>query len=127
MIDSLLKELPNLKEDTIKVNALNELAANYRNINPENGKNYANKALILAKQVDWTEGIATAYSYLGANQTIKADYENALSNYQLALKFTADKKTLSRVLRGIGLVYANQNNSPKALEFDNQSLKFVKK
>src|SRR3989338_5618833 len=51
-IDSLLKELPKMPDDTNKVNALGDISFNYRTIDGEKGILYAEKCRERAKNID---------------------------------------------------------------------------
>ncbi len=123
LIDSLLVELPKMKEDTLKVKMFIELSSVHKDINPEIGVKYAEKSLALSKKINWDYGIATSYGVKAINLTWMSKYEEAILNYNLALKCNPSKKALSRIYRGIGIVYLLQSNYPKALEFNNRALK----
>lgn len=123
LIDSLLVELPKMKEDTLKVNLLNELAFNFPKIYPNEGIKYAKKALLLSKKLNWRNGIATSHQSIGENLSADSNYKNALLNFEIALKLATNKKRISQILGSIGLVYSRLNNYPKALEYYNKSLK----
>lgn len=123
LIDSLLVELPKMREDTLKVNLLNELAFNYPKIYPNKGIKFAQEALSLSKKLNWVSGIATSYQSIGENLSADSDYKNSLLNFDTALIFATNKKRIGQILGGMGLVYYYQNNYPKALEYNNKSLK----
>ena len=123
LIDSLLVELPKVKIDSLKVRMFIELSSVNKDINPEMGVKYADKSLALSKKINWDYGIATSYGVKAINLTWMSKYDEAISNYNLALQSNPSKKALSRIYRGIGIVYLSQSNYPKALEFNNKALK----
>tara|TARA_R110000868_G_scaffold344468_1_gene605482 strand:+ start:5809 stop:7836 length:2028 start_codon:yes stop_codon:yes gene_type:complete len=123
LIDSLLEELPRMKEDTLKVSLLNQLAFTYPRIYPNEGVKYAKEALNLSEKLNWKNGIAASYQSIAENLSADSDYKNALLNYETALSLTTNKKRKAQILGGIGLVYSSQNNYPKSLEYNNKSLK----
>src|SRR4051812_5081478 len=63
--DSLLKELPKLKDDTNKVNVLYLLSSGYYNINPDKGIKYGLQGVDLAAKLGWKTGVAKLYNSLG--------------------------------------------------------------
>lgn len=64
--DSLLARLnKHHKEDTIKVNLLNELSYQYRWIDFFKSQQYAEQALVIAKRLHYNKGIATADNRIG--------------------------------------------------------------
>jgi signal transduction histidine kinase/tetratricopeptide (TPR) repeat protein len=123
LIDSLLVELPKMKDDTLKVNLLNDIAFNYAKIYPNKGIKFAREALSLSKNLNWKSGIAASFQCIGENLSIDSDYKNSLLYFDTALKLATNKKRISQIFGGIGTVYYYLNNYPTALEYDNKSLK----
>ncbi|HMI07434.1 MAG TPA: tetratricopeptide repeat-containing sensor histidine kinase [Flavobacterium sp.] len=123
LIDSLMTELPKMREDTTKVNAFNDLCQSYQYIDPIAGIKYGQQGLDLARKIKWNDGIAMAYRNIGINYSIDSDFNKALEFYRKALKSTNNKKITSKILRSAGLVYTYQNNYTKALDYDMQALK----
>src|ERR1700678_3178923 len=64
-IDSLEAVLKIAKEDTNKVNTLNNLAGRLRDINPDTSIILSSQALQLAEKIKWQFGIANAELSLG--------------------------------------------------------------
>lgn len=120
LIDSLLLQLPNAKEDTNKINLLSKLSYNYPYINPDEGLRYGHQALELAEKLSWVRGVADSYSAIGANYANKADYASALNYEYKALKIYEQLKDLPRqagMLRNIAIVLRTSKNRTKALEY----------
>ncbi len=120
LLDSMLAELPTAKEDTNKVNLLNDLSWDYAQINPDEGIKYGLQGLALAEQLGWKKGIAKADNNLGNNYQSKSDYPKALEYYFKSLKMNealGDKGSIARITRSIGNVYSRQSDYPKALEY----------
>ena len=125
-IDSMLQALPKQKEDTNKVNLLNDLAHDYHSINPDDGIKYARQALDLATKLDWEKGIGNANNYIGVNYQFKTDCSKALEYYLKALQIsreTGDKNGIAIVTGNIGNVYNQLCDYPKALEYYLNALK----
>jgi signal transduction histidine kinase len=122
-IDSLLVELPKMKNDSLKVATLNELSIAYKGLNSTQGLKYGHRALLLAQKIEWTEGIATSYKNIGQNYYAISNYDQALFFYNKAQSLNVTKKTKSDVLNGISVVYMGKNNFTKALETAFSALK----
>lgn len=119
-IDSLLKELPKMKEDTNGVNLLKSLSFEYHRINPDKGLKYGKQGLKLAEKIDWALGTAKCYNCIGTNNELKSNYSKALEYYHKALKAFEEHDDLNGVaisLGNIGIVYLEQSNYPKALDY----------
>lgn len=125
-IDSLLKELPGLADDSNKVRLLNNLSNEYRVINPYEGIRHGEDALALAEQLGFRRGQARANAALGVNYQYKSDYPTALAYFFKALKIYEsihDQRGRASTLQNIGNVYQYQKNYGKVLECHLQSLK----
>ncbi len=122
LIDSLLVELPKMKEDTLKVNLLNELSTTYKDFDPKIGVKYSDKSFFLSKKLNWKKGISSSLTSKAINQIWIGNYEEAKSSFNQAIKFDPDRITFSKIYRGIGIIYFYQNNYPKALEYNNKAL-----
>ena len=120
-IDSLLKVLPSQKEDSNKINVLNQLAITYTNINPDEGIKYARQGVKLAEELDLKEFIGKENNAIGINYESKSEYPSALEYYFKALRsyeeLNVKSEKLGDVLSNIGTVYLNQENFDKALEY----------
>lgn len=120
-IDSLLRQLPQTKEDTNKVKLLIDLSHSYYSSDPDEGLNSGKKALVLAEKLDWKKGMANA------NRTIAGNFGYGKSDYPMALKFgaqalrlfqeTGDKTGIARILGDMGVIYWYQSNYPVALKY----------
>jgi signal transduction histidine kinase len=82
-IDSLKKVLLNQKEDTNKVNTLNELANSFSPQETNSIFNYAIKALSLSRKLNYLKGEAESYLLLGRNDLFAG---NAVSAFQYVKK-----------------------------------------
>jgi signal transduction histidine kinase len=115
LIDSLLVELPKMKEDTLKVNILNSLAVSYRYSNTPLSYSYNKKGLELAKKLSFDNGISKAYLGLCIINTTKSEFKEGLVNCQTALKYTKNQKIISSIYNEMGGIYSRQSNYEKAL------------
>lgn len=136
-IDSLLSLLKKDKEDTGKVNNLNNLSREYLNTcSYDTALQFGSAALALAQQLrnSSDESIAlqskksmvAAYGNIGVIYMEQGDYPSALEYYLKALKVaeeTGDKDKIAIQLGNIGSIYTNQDDYPNALEYYNKALK----
>ncbi len=120
-IDSLLKALSSYhKEDTIRLNLLNNLTYIYYNIDPEKGLSTGDQAISLGKKLNNRLKLAEAYRSKGINQWAKGEYPAALELYGYALQIFEElkyKKGMTQTYNNTGVVYMYMSDYPKALGF----------
>ena len=86
-IDSLQNILSAAKEDTNKVNTLNNLAWEFINAGEyEKSLNCANQASILADKINYKKGKAKSYHNIGNIYTYQGNYPQALKTHFASLK-----------------------------------------
>ena len=125
-LDSLLAELPRAKPDTNRVKLLNMISNQSANLNPNEGINYANQSLVLARRLTWKKGMAYAYVILGKNYTAKIEFPKALASQLSGLKIAEeikDKNLIAGLTGNVGRVYAILANYPQALAYYEKALK----
>ncbi len=128
-IDSCLKILPTLKEDTNKVILLNRIAWDISYKNLQAGLDYANKSMALAKQLNCEELYPKIYNTLGAIYDDKAERAKALDMYLLGLQYTKklnQTKSYGFLYNSLGNLYSKQNESQKAKMYYLLCLKYSK-
>ncbi len=128
LIDSLQTELSKAKEDTNKVNVLNELSgeAGWEIGDLEKAQKYAQDALTLSQKIKYRKGEAGAYANFGIVYCYEGNYSDALENLFTALKISeeiGDKSSIANSYTEIGKIYGSQGNYPKVLEYHLASLK----
>ncbi len=126
-IDSLLVELPKMKEDTLKVNALNELGFEHKFIDKDLLFKYTRLALILAKKINFKDGIFTSHQNLGIYYSIISDYQKATSNYSFIINNSKNNVFKSKAYSGLGIIFSKQSNFPDAYKCYLKSLTFAEK
>jgi tetratricopeptide (TPR) repeat protein/serine phosphatase RsbU (regulator of sigma subunit) len=128
-IDSLLKEIPKMKQDTNAVNLLGALSFEYRLINPVDGVKYGEKGFKIAENINWELGKAKCYNYLGLNYLMRNSNDPKVLEYFIkALKINEEIKNrywIAINLGNIGLFYSNHSDYHKALEYYHKALKIV--
>ncbi len=125
-IDSLLTQLPGLKEDTNKVKLMNDLSFLYHSINPDEGIKIGKQSLVLAEKMKWKKGIAAAARCIGVDYAFgKGDFVNAQEYLLRSLKLVEELRDTSGIaacLVNLGFVYSAQPDYPRALEYYSKSL-----
>lgn len=118
-LDSLRAVYTSLK-DTTKVQALCQFAKFYIPNNPDTGEVIANRAILLAKTINYQYGIALAYNALGSALTTKSKYDEAIQVLHQSLDIYEKinhKKGIAYVCNTIANTYLGMGNDPKAHEY----------
>lgn len=124
-IDSMLKLLSEVKDDTSKVKLLNNISFIYFTVNPEKGIHLGEQGQALAQKLNWKKGLAGAYHSLGANYWAKHEILQAQNYYWKCLKLNevlADKTGIAKSLHDLALIYETQYDYTKALEYYGRAL-----
>jgi signal transduction histidine kinase/DNA-binding NarL/FixJ family response regulator len=125
-IDSLLTILKTAKEDTSKVNMLNNVCAEKTNAREfSKARDYASEALALAEKIHFKKGIANSYYKIGITYELSSDYTMALPYYQKALAINeqlSNNTGMAANLNGIGNAYRMSAEYLKALPFYQKAL-----
>ncbi|PCJ89362.1 MAG: hypothetical protein COA57_02385 [Flavobacteriales bacterium] len=125
-IDSLQTTLPNVNNDTNKVNLLNKLAGKLSTNDPKNSLDYARQALELAKKLGFKKGQAVSHNNIAFFHVNRGNYHRALENYFKALKIREelkDKRGISSCYNSIGNTFYYLSDFPKALDYYFKALK----
>jgi len=116
-----------LLNDTNKVDTLNKQSFTFSNKgNYDSAFALANQALSIAEKINYKNGMAMAYRYIGIVYRSKSNYPQALAYYLKGLKIKEtlnDKKGIENYYTSIGNVYAFQAENSKALEYYFKALK----
>ena len=133
--ESLKVELKNAKNDIEKAEILNELADSYKASKPDLLLDYATKALQLSKKIEYKIEEGYAYLNLGNSNIISGNYPEALKNFTSAQTILENetqtdfennlkiKKGLAKAYGSIGIVFSEQSNYSKALQFHLKAVK----
>ncbi|MDO6810195.1 tetratricopeptide repeat protein [Zobellia galactanivorans] len=117
-IDSLSLLLKgHLKQDTLRLNILNELAYTYYSVDPAAGIARSTEAIELGHKLQNHPGIATAYAYQGHNYSALGQDSLALASYDKAMEVRrrmGDLQGLARLIYNKGLVYFNESDYARA-------------
>jgi tetratricopeptide (TPR) repeat protein len=134
VMDSLQNELKKAKNDIDKTMVLNAIADQYKYSDPNKMAEYGNKALQLAKKINYKVEEGNAYLNIGTSKIILGDYKKALDDFGLAKDIfeennnsASNKREVSQGLAkaygSMGIVFSEQSNYAKALQFYLKSVK----
>ncbi|GAB1371601.1 hypothetical protein MASR1M45_16630 [Candidatus Kapaibacterium sp.] len=130
-IDSLRKEIPKLKHDTSKVNALIDLSYTLYFSYPKESIALANEALELSRKHNFKFGESRAYSSLGVTYTfVKSDFARGLEYFLKSLNINMAinlEKGIASNYGNIGANYHMQGDTVSALEYYHKALQINKK
>lgn len=125
-IDSLLMvEKTYLREDTLRVILLKNIALKYAEIDPDKGIEFADRAIALALKLDIRKYIVQAYQSKGYNYQVTGNTKEAMHYYQLCLKINEqanDKKGIAFALHEIGTIFLEQLYIWEAVDYLKKSL-----
>ncbi|HOY16673.1 MAG TPA: ATP-binding protein [Haliscomenobacter sp.] len=120
VIDSLKHELAIVKQDTSRVLILAELCYAYRNIKPDKSLLIGQKALVLARKIQFLKGESRVLNYVGNIFRTLGDLPKSLDYHFKGLKI-AEKNNYSleaaRCLVGIGLIYKDLKDYSRAINY----------
>jgi two-component system NtrC family sensor kinase len=125
-IDSLKTELKKAKQDTGQVRILTLLCNDYRFLKPDSAFFYGQRALTLARQINYPKGEANALYLLGFTNEAIGNYPKALELNLKSLHIAENndlKLIKGQALQRIGVMYRESDNLPKAMEYVRESKK----
>lgn len=127
--DSLFIALENSKNEIEKTQILNTISDYYKSSDPKRMKEYAQKALQLSQKIRFKSEEGTAFLNLGISNIITGDYSKALDYFSKAKSIFENELTigskedfknksgLARTYGSMGVVFSEQSNYAKALQF----------
>ncbi len=80
-VDSVLKELPGIANDTDKLDAYGSLISQYNDINLDTSMYYAYRLMAHARKMDWDRGDLFAYNYVGFVHYLQSHFDSAKYYY----------------------------------------------
>jgi signal transduction histidine kinase len=126
LINDLQRELSKQKNDTSKVNILNDLGWEYSSLDAAKADSFSKAALELSLKLKFIKGRSSAYNTLGLVCLDKNEIEKAVSYFKLSV---ADKEKLGQekgkatVLSNLGIAYKTMGRYKEALNVYEQALK----
>lgn len=117
--DSLALAAEGMKNDTAKCEAYGRLANYYLYLSISKGMAYADKEINLATELGWQKGIGLGHVDMARHLISKGDHVKALKQLGIAEEIftrTADRYNMAAVNNQLGILKANQNRFPEALD-----------
>jgi len=129
-VDSLKALLKTVKEDTSKVNILNELGERVK-YGKENEMEirYVNEAILLAQKINYKKGIADAYKSIGWYNKSRGNYADALKNFAECLNISIKigyQNGIAQGYAGLADVNCTLGNYPLSLEYFSKALRIFR-
>ncbi len=125
--DSLLKIIPTLPEDSVKVNTLINLGnAYFFNTDISDAIEHGTSAKELAKKIKYARGLGFSCKLLGQAYAKRSNFSESLNQFKEALKaFESihNKDGISNILNNIGSVYFNIGEDAQSIEYHLQSMR----
>ncbi|MDI1254501.1 MAG: tetratricopeptide repeat protein [Flavobacterium sp.] len=133
--DSLIVVLNCTKNDIDKAKTLNEIANSYKTSDPKLVLQFGEKALQLSQKIQYKLAEGNAFLNIGNGNIILGNYALALQNFsnaqQIFEKLSENTSTdtaeiqngLARAYGSIGIVFSEQSNYSKALQYDLKAVK----
>jgi len=129
-IDSLKNVLSTLPDSIKKVEVLLQISQEYENTSLEDAITYVNSARNLSLKLNYDEGTANSFRFLGKYYKKLGKYPESLDAYSASLEIFKKKNDLvgqSIILNNMGSLYQDQGQETKALEYYFQALKLGEK
>ena len=108
-----------------KVQVLNNIASKYASLAPEQGRDYGQHAIKLARKINYPLGEAEASEIIGNVHYHLGEFEKAIQYFLESLKIyrkTEHQKGIANVYNHIGKCYRDMSNYDKALEYHKKAL-----
>jgi len=116
------------KNDTVSINYLLNKADSLGWNNPDSMLYYANKALVLSKQIGNVEGIINSYLKIASAEYVNGNYSNGLDAAKNALTLANQynlKKYLYHINNSIGLLYQQIKKDKESIYFFRVALEHI--
>lgn len=119
-IDSLKTVIETLKDDSTKVNALNDLSSLLYTTQPDLAIMYALEAMELGERIKFYKGVALALKYMGLGYYTKSEYIETIEYWKQSMAVydsIGDKSGVSNLLNNLGTVYYDQGDEATGVEY----------
>jgi tetratricopeptide (TPR) repeat protein len=130
VIDSLKTKLDSHKKnDTLRINLINQLALEYSNSNNETAIDLVTQANNLSKKIKYKKGEAKSLFVFSKIYILKSEIDKAKENADKALKIYEkinDLDGISNTYSVLGTISFYSNDSEKALNYYTKALKIAK-
>lgn len=129
-LDSLDKLLKTNISNQQRADTYNKIAEEYRFSDSSKVNTFANKAINLSQQIDYPEGIADAYYFIGWVAMMRGYYSKAIVLFNKVLSISEEAvydKGKSNAYNGLGFTHHYKNIYNKALDYYFKALEIDEK
>ncbi|NUN99085.1 MAG: tetratricopeptide repeat protein [Saprospiraceae bacterium] len=115
-------------QDTVRLNAMQQLAYSYVNKHPDSTRMLAQEQLAFAREKGLLGWQARALNSIGLSYRFQSNYAKAIQHYEQSLALLAkapDRNYMATVYRNMADVYRIQSNLPKAIDYITKSLQLA--
>jgi tetratricopeptide (TPR) repeat protein len=128
VVDSLLKELPRAKDDTVRARIYIRLHDQTFHDSPERALEFAKKGLKIVTKMNWHKGLSIFYNDMGNNYLDQGKHKEALEYYLKSLAYSKEISSLrANTLHNTSIVYYKEENIPLAIKYNNEAYVLAKK
>tara|TARA_R110000868_G_scaffold296632_2_gene556870 strand:- start:648 stop:2525 length:1878 start_codon:yes stop_codon:yes gene_type:complete len=120
-VENLKASLKNAQEDSTKVDALHDLWRYYLSNNPEKSEDYAKEIIEFSRKINYENGIARGYLYLGIVSSRQSDFETSKKKLDSAyeiFKRKNNKKGVAITTINLATDYFNQSKYDSSLYYN---------
>lgn len=121
--------ISDLRDDTLKINMLNDSAWFYTDADPEKARNYAEKGLELARELGYSKGMAHSYYQIALISSATGSYIDALEYLSICLSLYDEagyRSGVAAVNNCYGALHYELKNYFKAGEYFRKSIRAYK-
>lgn len=126
--DSLLAQLPNAKNDTIRARIYIKLHNNLYQTQPIKALKYAQAGLKIVTKMNWSKGLAVFNNDIGNNYLDQGKHQLALVYFLKSLRFSEQIANVKAItLQNTAVVYFKERNILLANQYNNAAFKIAQK
>ncbi|MBK7406906.1 MAG: tetratricopeptide repeat protein [Saprospirales bacterium] len=126
ILDSLRGVLPAIRQDTQRVDILNEIAWELTDGNPEEARQYLDSTFRYARRIRYLKGQGNSLNYRGVLESKVGAVDSAIHYFQLAIPIRedlGDRRGVANLYNNIGNAYDELGQYENALENYHRSLR----
>jgi signal transduction histidine kinase len=110
LVDSLITELPAIKNDTLKARTYNRIFNELTFINADEAMHYASKGLQFVKEMEWQKGISVFQNNIGRIYSDRGNYDSAIYYFNTSIatdKKLGEKRNMASTYNNMGVAAQN--------------------
>ncbi|SDX60465.1 Signal transduction histidine kinase [Lutibacter oricola] len=127
-IDSIKSYNLSESNQKILVSNYNKLSYLYGAINLDSSLFYSNKAMTVAKKINFNKGLAVSYSYIARGMIEKGNIKSSLENFDKAIELFKEQQDSINILdsyRGMSYVASYSSSQLSSLDYNLKALNYA--